>query len=132
MREVIHTINGATATTTGAAIPLDNATGVSFQFQRSDHSSGKTVFTVNLSNDGTTYTQCNMLIDNIVADAGAGTSGEDIGHTRVNEYDTGAANVTKVYILDPVAARSFKYLTVTATETTDGTHDAWVCIQRDE
>ena len=123
MREVIHTINDATATTTGAAIDLENAEAVSFQFQRSNHGSGKTVFTVNLSNDGTTYTASAFLLSNTA------TSNSQM-LTRVASYDTGAANATAIYVLDPLQAQSFKYLTVTATETTDGTHNAWVCIQR--
>jgi len=82
------------------------------------------VFTVTLSNDGTTYTASALLVDNV-----ANAISE--GLTRVASYDTGAANATKVYVLDPVQAQSFKYLKVIATETTDGTHDAWVCIQRD-
>ena len=124
MREVIHTINDATKTTTGAAIDLENATAVSFQFNRADHSAGKTIFTVNLSNDGTTYTAAAMLLSN-TATANTETL------TRAASWDTGAANATAIYVLDPLQARSFKWLTVTATETTDGTHNAWVCIQRD-
>lgn len=124
MREVIHTIDGATATTTGAAIPLDDATGVSFQFKRSDHSSGNTVWTVNLSNDGTTYVASAGLMTNV-----ANTNSQT--PIRVASV-TSAANETVIYVLDPIQAQSFKYLTVTATETTDGTHNAWVCIQRDQ
>ncbi len=125
MREVIHAIDDAEATTTSAAIPLDDATAVSFQFNRSAHASGKTVFTVNLSNDGTTYTASAFLLSNTATASTANL-------TRVASYDTGTANATGIYVLDPLQAQSFKYLTVTATETTDGTHNAWVCIQRDE
>ncbi len=124
MREYIHAIVDATDTTTSAAIPLDDATGVSFEFIRTDHSAGKTIFTVNLSNDGTTYVASQFLLSNTATASTANL-------TRVASYDTGTANASAIYVLDPLQAQSFKYLTVTATETTDGTHNAWVCIQRD-
>ena len=124
MREVIHAIDDAVATATSAAIPLDDATAVSIEFIRTAHSSGKTVFTVNLSNDDTTYVATAMLISNT-----ATTNSQTV--TRVASYDTGTANASAIYVLDPLQAQSYKYLTVTATQTTDGTHNAWVCIQRD-
>jgi hypothetical protein len=124
MREVIHAINAATATTTSSAIPLDDATAVGLQFKRSAHSSGNTVWTVTLSNDGTTYTASAGMMTNA-----ANTNSQT--PIRVASV-TSSANETVLYVLDPYQAQAFKYMKVVATETTDGTHDAWVCIQRDE
>lgn len=124
MRKVIHAINAATATTTSSPINIGNAKGVSFQFQRSDHSSGNTVFTVSLSNDDSTYTNSSMLLSNT-----ATSNSQTL--TRVASY-TASSNATGLYVLDPLQAQSFKYLKVTATETTDGTHDVWVGVQYDE
>ena len=119
-QKVIHAINGATATTTSKEINIENAKKVSFVFKRADHSAGKTVFTVTVSADDSNYITYNKLIDNV-----ANTNSQQL--TRVGSYDTGAANATKTYTMSP--EDTFAYVKVTATETTDGTHDAWVIIQ---
>jgi len=123
MQEVIKVIDDATATTTSAAIPISGAQKVTFVFKRSGHSSGKTVFSVTVSADDSNYITYNKLIDNV-----ANTNVQDL--TRVASYDTGAANATKFYTLSP--EDTFTHCKVTATETTDGTHDVWVIIERGE
>lgn len=121
MTELIHAINAATATTTSAPINIECAEKVVVRFKRSNHSSGKTVFTVTASLDGVTFHAYNMLISNL-----ANTNGEDL--TRVASYDSGTANVDVIYALD-LGNYAFKEIKITATETTDGTHDAWVFIE---
>lgn len=118
--EWIHAINGATATTTSAAINVEDAEKITLFFIRTNHSAGKTVFTVDGSPDGTTYVTYNKLIDNV-----ANSNSQTL--TRVASYDTGTANGAKFYSISPEDC--FKWIRVTATETTDGTHDAWVGIQ---
>ena len=115
--QVIRAINGATATASSSAIDITGAKRVSFVFKRSAHASGKTVFTVTVSADNSNYITYNRLISNT-----ASTNSQTI--TRVAEYDTGAANATAMFSMSPEDV--MKYVKVTATETTDGTHDAWV------
>jgi len=54
--------------------------------------------TLTQSVDGVTYDNFNMLIDNIVADAGAGTAGEDIGFTRIATKNIAAAGTDTMYV----------------------------------
>jgi len=119
--EICHVLDAVEATTTSQPVNIEDATRVTFVFKRSDHSAGKTVFSVTVSVDGTNYITYNKLIDN-VANANTETL------TRVSEFDTGAANVTATYSMD-LTTDVFRYVKVTATETTDGTHDAWILIQ---
>lgn len=117
---VLHTINAATATTTGPVVSVDGAKKVGFLFKRSAHSSGSTAFTVSVSPDnGTTWIAYAKLIPNL---ANAITE----GLTRTATV-TLNANGTSFAILDPMDP--ITHLKVTATETTDGTHDAWVIIE---
>jgi len=121
-QQISHPINGATATTS-AVVNIEGAKRVVFVFIRTDHSSGKTVFSVKVSPDNTTYITYNKLIDNV-----ANTNSQTL--TRVASYDTGAANGAKFYTMSPEDV--FPYVEVTATETTDGTHDVWVIAEYDE
>lgn len=121
MTTLIHAINAATATASSAAINIECAKKVVVRFVRTNHSSGKTVFTVTASLDGTTFHAYNMLISNL-----ANTNSQTL--TRVASYDTGAANADAIYALD-LENFAFKEIKVTATETTDGTHDAYVYVE---
>jgi hypothetical protein len=119
MVKAYHVIVSVTDTTTSSAINIKGAQRVSFFFQRTNHTAGKTVFSVTVSVDGTTYTTYNKLIDNV-----ANTNQQTL--TRVASYDTGTANASAIYSMSP--EDTFCFLKVTATETTDGTHNAWVVI----
>jgi hypothetical protein len=119
MVNTIHTINAATATTTGQAIPIDDAKWVNFFFKRSAHSDGSTAFTVEVSHDGTNWVATNQLIRNL-ANSNAQTL------TRVASESL-SSNTTVMVGFDPEA---FAFVRVVATETTDGTHDAWVSVKR--
>ena len=121
MQIITRCIKDATATTTSLAQNIEGAKKVTFIFKRSDHSAGKTVFTVTVSADDSNYITYNKLIDNVT-----NTNSQNL--TRVGSYDTGAANATKFYTMSPEDC--FKYCKVTATETTDGTHNAWIIIEK--
>ena len=114
-------LNGVTATTTSSAIPITNVKKLTMLFTRADHSAGSSKFEVLGSVDGTTY-QAVMMIQNIAADAGAGTSGEDIGYTRALST-TLSANGSETWALD-LKYFNYKDIKIKVTETTDGTHTA--------
>lgn len=119
---VITALDAVTATTTSDPINVENAKKVSFLFTRSNHTSGKTVFTVTVSLDGTTFVAYNKLVAN-AANTNAQTT------LREASYDTGTANASALYSMD-LQYDAFKEIKVTATETTDGTHTAKVIIER--
>lgn len=120
MVEVIKVLDDVTATTESQAIPIEGAKKVVLVYKRSAHDSGKTVFSATVSLDGTNYITYNKWISNT-----ANTNSQDV--TRVASVDTGAANVTGFLTMDP--DDGFAYIKVTATETTDGTHAAWLYIE---
>lgn len=129
-KEVLNTlstpINAATATATSAEINIEGAKKVSFIFTRADHSSGSSKFEALTSVDGTLFA-AGMLIKTIAADAGAGTSGEDIGYTRALSTTLGG-NGSEVWALD-LTHFAFTSLKIKATETTDGTHTAKILVE---
>jgi len=107
-------LDAVTATTTSAAVEVAGATNISLQGVRADHSSGSTAWSVTVSNDGTNYVAYNLLIDNVT-----NTNGQQL--TRVASKSLGA-NGSVILGFDENFA--YRYLKVTATETTDGTHSA--------
>lgn len=115
--ELITALDEVTATTTSAPVYIADADAVNFVFKRADHGSGKTIFTVEVSLDGVNYVTYNKMIVNV-----ANAIAENL--TRVGSYDTGAANVTATFTMSP--EDHYMYCRITATETTDGTHSAWV------
>lgn len=117
---VIKVLDDVTATTTSVAVPIAGAKKVVLVYKRADHSSGKTVFSAEVSLDGTNYITYNKWISNV-----ANTNAQTL--TRVASVDTGAANVTGFLTMSP--EDGFLDIKVTATETTDGTHSAWLYIE---
>lgn len=130
---IIHTINAATATTTGQPINIEGASAVTFFFKRSNHSSGSTAFTVEVTpnlifeNNGTIasadWVQYNKLISNA-------TNTNAQGLTRLASVSLSSNTVVTVTM--DLGQEVFEHLRVIATETTDGTHDAWVVVRYDE
>lgn len=114
-----HAINAATATTTSDAIDVKNAKRITLFFKRSLHSAGSTAFTVTVSIDDSTYIGYNKLITNV-----ANTNAQTL--TRVASV-TLSSDTTSMVSFSPEDC--FQSIKVTATETTDGTHDAWVLVQ---
>lgn len=120
MVEVITALDAVTATTESEAISIEGAKRIVFVYKRADHASGKTVFSATVSVDGTNYITYNKWISNV-----ANTNSQTL--TRVASVDTGTANATGFLTMSP--EDGFKYIKVTATETTDGTHSAWLLIE---
>lgn len=116
MTELITALSAATATATSDAINIEDAKKVILQYKRADHSSGKTVFSATVSVDGTNYVTYNKWIVNAANAIAEGV-------TRVGSV-TLSANGVGFLTMDP--DDSFKWIKVTATETTDGTHSAWI------
>lgn len=116
MTELITALSAVTATATSDAINIEDAKKVILQYKRADHSSGKTVFSATVSVDGTNYVTYNKWIVNAANAIAEGV-------TRVGSV-TLSANGVGFLTMDP--DDSFKWIKVTATETTDGTHSAWI------
>lgn len=119
IQHVIHSIQAATATTTSANIPLAGIHRATLVVKRSDHVAGSSAFTVDVSADGENWVGYNKLIDNAT-----NTNVQD--ETRI-ATKTLSANGTDFVSMD-FAHDTFKYMRVKVTETTDGTHDAWVVL----
>ena len=74
-------------------------------------------------------TATNMMIKDIIADAGTGTAGEDIGFTRVASVAL-ASNVDEMVWLPPECIAT--WIAVKVTEVTDGTHSAFLLVQKED
>lgn len=116
-----HTIQAATATATGQPVNIKNASKVSFIFKRSAHGSGSTSFSVSVSIDGTNWAVYNRLLTNV-----ANSNSETIVHAAAMALGSDTTEFASMSAED-----AFVWVKVTATETTDGTHDAWVVVQYD-
>jgi hypothetical protein len=118
---VITALDGVTATTVSNQIPIGDFKKVALLFRRADHSAGSSAFTVKagFAHDASTdptMTAYNMLIDNV-------TNTNAQMPTRVNGK-TLAANGDVMVWMDPDCPAT--HIEITATETTDGTHSAYV------
>lgn len=121
--KIITAIDGATATATSAKIWVGNAKKVAILYRRADHTSGSTAFTVKagfgqLPSDSPTMTAYNMLIDNVT-----NTNAQTM--TRINSK-TLSSNTDAMVWMSPEAPAT--HIEITATETTDGTHSAFVFV----
>lgn len=115
MRQIsIKPIVGKTATYTSDPIDMEGVLKATLQFIRSNHTSGNTVYSVEVSNDGSNWVTYNKLIDNV-------TNTNAQQQTRVAS-STLSSNTSKVYTLD-LATDVYKWMRVTATITTDGQAD---------
>lgn len=135
---VVKAIDAATATAVSSKFYVGGAIRVGLMFRRSNHSAGSTAFSAKISlqpyrdgngakdalgrvtgGTGVTMTACNMLVDNV-----ANTNGQNL--TRVASKTLSADGDAFLW-LDPLCLAT--WIEVTATETTDGTHDAWLVIE---
>jgi len=119
MMEIIKVIDGATATTTSQAIRISDAKKVVLFCKRSAHDEGNTAFSATVSHNGTDYRAYSKWISNT-----ANANTEFL--TRVASV-TISSNACDFLTMDP--SDFANYIKVTATETTDGTHDAWLIVQ---
>lgn len=118
---VITALNAVTATTVSSKIWVGDFDRVAILYRRANHSSGSTAFTVKagfaqLASDTPTMTAYNMLIDNLT-----NTNGQM--PTRINSKTLSADGDAMVW-MDPAAPAT--HIEITATETTDGTHSAFI------
>lgn len=118
---MIAAISGATATTTSSKIWVGDYDRVAILYRRADHGSGSTAFTVKAgfgenASATPTMTAYNMLIDNL-------TNTNAQTPTRINSKSLAADGDAMVW-MDPTSPAT--HIEITATETTDGTHSAWV------
>lgn len=124
----VHTLNAVTATTVGAPIIVRKAKRITLFVKRSNHSAGSSAFTVEVSPNFSTlrsetavWVAYNKLIDNVV-NSNAQTP------TRI-ATKTLSSNTQDFVTMDLEGGDTFEAMRVTATETTDGIHDAWVVIE---
>jgi hypothetical protein len=119
--ELIKAIDAVTATTVSDPINIENAEKISLIFTRANHSAGSTAFSVEVSLDGSTYVAFNKLISNAT-----NTNAQTL--TRVASVSL-ASNTSSIVAMD-LENDIFRWMRITATETTDGTHTAKALIQR--
>lgn len=122
--KLVTALNGVTATTTSAAIDVREAEKITLLFNRSNHGSGSSTFTVegSIDNDATTgvFEPLNILIDN-VTNTNTGTL------TRVASCAF-SNNDSKLYALD-LEQFGFTFIKITVTEVADGTHTAKALVE---
>ena len=119
--QMITALNAVTATTTSSKIWVGDYDRVAILYRRANHSAGSTAFTVKagfgqLASDTPTMTAYNMLIDNLT-----NTNGQM--PTRINSKSLAADGDAMVW-MDPAAPAT--HIEITATETTDGPHSAFI------
>jgi len=119
MVNVIKVIDGVVATTTSQAVNVEGAKKVVLVANRAAHASGSSAFTATVSVDGTNYVDYKKWISNA-----NNTNAQ--GETRVTTL-TLSANGTDFLTMDP--SDGFLDIKVKVTETTDGTHSAWLYIE---
>lgn len=116
---LIAAIDGATATTTSAAINVEGAEKVTMLCTRSNHSAGSTAFSATGSIDGTNFFALPLVVQ------AATTNAQTITRTVAPSLSSN----TSVWLSVDMEYLALKQIKVTATETTDGTHDVDVLIQ---
>lgn len=116
MRQIsLRPLNAVTATRISDPISLEGVLKATLQFIRSDHGSGSSAFTVEVSNDGINWVTYNKLISNVT-----NTNVQNL--TRVGSI-TLSSNTSSIVALD-LLQDVYTWMRVTVTETTDGTHTA--------
>ena len=136
----ITAINAVTATTTSNKFWVGGARRIGLIYRRANHGSGSTAFTakgslepyelgngaadaVGNKTGGTaiTMTALNTLIDNVT-----NTNSQTL--TRVNSKTLSADGDALLWVSPETMVN---WLEITATETTDGTHSAWIVVEED-
>lgn len=113
--------NGVTATTTSAKVWVGNYKRVALLFRRENHSAGSSAFTVKGGfgsgpAESPTMTALNTLIDNL-------TNTNAQNYVRVAGKTLNADGDAMVWLDEQTPVT---HLEVTVTETTDGTHKAYL------
>ena len=123
----IKVLDAVTETTTSNKIYVGGAKKIGFLFRRGSHSSGSTAFSVNIGGEPEdtvtpTMLACNMLITNT-----ANSNSQTL--TRVASVTLSANGDAYAWLSPEVICT---WVSVTATETTDGAHSAWVILEVEE
>jgi len=118
--EKIVALDGVTKTTTSQPINIEDAEKVVLVCKRADHSSGSSAFTAQVSIDGTNYIDYKKWIDNV-----ANSNSQELTRTQTKTLSSNGVDFMTMSPED-----GFKDIKVKVTETTDGTHSAWLWIQR--
>jgi len=121
MRKVIKVLDGVTATTTSSPVDIKDAKRVTLFCKRANHSSGSSAFTADIG-VGTDYADYKKWISNA-----ANTNSQTQVRT---ETLTLSANGVDFMTMSPEDMAEF--IKVTVTETTDGTHSAWLVVDYEE
>ena len=121
---IITALDAVTATTSSSAIYVGGAKRIALLFRRANHSAGSSAFSVKASLDDATtatptMTALNLWIDNV-------TNANTQTLTRVNGK-TLSANGDAFLFLDINCI--VNWLEITVTETTDGTHSAFIILE---
>lgn len=109
-------LNAVTATTTSAAVNVEGIRRIGFQFKRAAHSAGSSAFTAEGTVNGTDWTALALIVSN-VANTNAQT------RLRTATVTLSADGTALAFLEDLVCLKAIR---VTVTETTDGTHSAWM------
>ena len=119
--QITHAINAATATAVSGWLPITGARAVQIMGKRSANAGGTTTFTVHVSPDGVDANAIayNKLIDNVT-----NTNAQTL--TRIASKAIANADGLVLLSISPEDIGGF--IRITATETTDGTHDAWLIV----
>ena len=120
--KVITAIDAVTATTVSSKIWIGDYKRVALLYRRANNAGGTSTFTVKagfaqLASDSPTMTAYNMLIDNL-------TNTNAQMPVRLNSKAIANADGDVMVWMVPDAPAT--HIEITATETTDGTHSAFV------
>ena len=116
---LVPILSEVTATTTSSAYNIEGARKVMLIVKRADHSAGSSAFTAEVSVDAVNYIDYDKWIDNV-----ANTNSQQL--TRI-KTKTLSSNGTDCVAMSP--EDGFKWIRVKVTETTDGTHSAWLYLE---
>ncbi|MBX3498107.1 MAG: hypothetical protein KF889_01585 [Alphaproteobacteria bacterium] len=109
-------LNAVTATTTSEAVNVEGLRRIGFQFKRANHSAGSSAFTVEGTINGADWTALNLIVSNA-------TNTNAQTRTRVATVTLSSDTTALAFLEDLVVLKAVR---VKVTETTDGTHSAWM------
>jgi hypothetical protein len=109
-------LDAVTATTTSEPVSVEGLRSIGFQFKRANHSSGSSAFTVEGTINGTDWTGLNLIVSNA-------TNTNAQTRTRVATVTLSSDTTALAFLEDLVVLKAVR---VKVTETTDGTHSAWM------
>lgn len=109
-------LNAVTETTTSAAVGVEGLRRIGFQFKRANHSAGSSAFAVQGTVNGADWTTLNLIVSNA-------TNTNAQTRTRVASVSLAADGTALAFLEDLVVLKAVR---VVVTETTDGTHSAWM------